>query len=69
MRVQKIEIDNYRSFSQFTLDLRGESLFFISENGVGKSTLLGAIAKALGRDSSPITKSDFADLLYPIEWA
>src|SRR5437660_509007 len=67
MRLNKLEINNYRSFSHFTLDLGGASVFLISENGVGKTALLVAIAKALGKDRSPTVKSDFADHAFPIE--
>jgi putative ATP-dependent endonuclease of the OLD family len=67
MRLHKLEIDNYRSFSQFALNAGGNSLFLVSENGVGKTALLVAVAKALGKDRSPTVKSDFADATLPIE--
>jgi predicted ATP-dependent endonuclease of OLD family len=67
MRIARLDIENYRSFESFALDLDGRSLFLISENGVGKTTMLGAVAKALGKDQSAITKSDFRDAARPIE--
>lgn len=65
MIVDKLEITNFRCFSAFALPLGG-SLFLVSENGVGKSALLAAIAHALGQDRT-ITKADFGDLNKPLE--
>lgn len=65
MKIERLEIQNFRSFATFDLDLGGRSLFVIAENGGGKSSLLTAIARGLGRDLS-FTRSDFADPASPI---
>jgi AAA domain, putative AbiEii toxin, Type IV TA system/Overcoming lysogenization defect protein-like, TOPRIM domain len=66
MKIQRIELRNFRSFAQFDLDLGGRSVFVIGENGGGKTSLLTAVARALGRDLS-FTSADFASLNQPIE--
>jgi putative ATP-dependent endonuclease of OLD family len=66
VKVDSIEIRNFRAFVDFDLSVGGESLFVVSENGAGKTSLLAAIAKALGKDRS-VTLSDFADKTQPIE--
>lgn len=65
MRIQRIEIENFRSFGSLDLRLDGESIFLISENGGGKSSLLTAIARAMGRDLA-FSRSDFGDPAAPI---
>ena len=46
MIIESIEITNFRSLSRF-LQLNGKSLFLVSENATGKTSLLVAITKAL----------------------
>lgn len=65
MIIDKLEITNFRCFPTFSLDV-GRSLFFVSENGVGKSSLLAAIARAMGQERAT-AKADFADLSKPLE--
>ncbi len=66
MKLQRIRIQNFRAFEDFTLDLAGESLFLVGENGCGKSTLLTAIARSLGVHDG-FLESDFGDSAKPIE--
>jgi energy-coupling factor transporter ATP-binding protein EcfA2 len=65
VRLERIELRNYRSFEQFDLEIAGNSLLLVGANAVGKSTLLAAIEIALrgGR----VARSDFRDLLLPLE--
>lgn len=65
MKVSRVEIENFRSFQSFALDLAGESVFIIGENAGGKTSLLTAVARALGRDLT-FTAADFADRAQPI---
>jgi len=66
MQINRIEIRNFRSFRQFELDLNGESVFIIGENGGGKTSLLTAVARAFGRDLN-FRAEDFADRQQAIE--
>jgi predicted ATPase len=66
MIIESIEIANFRVFGAFSLGLGGRSVFLVSENAAGKSSLLLAIAKALGKDRG-VTLADFADSAAPIE--
>jgi predicted ATPase len=66
MRIERVEIRNFRCFSTFDLDLAGDTTFIIGENGGGKSTLLTGIARALGRDLS-FARPDFGDANAPVE--
>jgi predicted ATPase len=59
MKISRIEIRNFRSFQQFTLELNGQSMFVIGENAGGKTSLLTAVARAFGRDLS-FRAEDFA---------
>jgi predicted ATPase len=65
MRIQRVEISNFRSLINFDLQLEGRSALIIGENAGGKTSLLTAIARALGRDQS-FSSADFADLQQPI---
>lgn len=67
MRLDTISIKNFRSFSTLDLSLGGESCFVISENGVGKSSLLEAIARATGSVHKELGELDFRDSTQPIE--
>lgn len=66
MRIAELRIKNFRSYLDFTLELRGESLFLIGENAGGKTTLLTAMARALGKDLS-FGAHDFGNPEQPIE--
>ncbi|HEV7566338.1 MAG TPA: AAA family ATPase [Microbacteriaceae bacterium] len=66
MKISRVQINNFRSFANFDLNLDGESMFVIGENGGGKTSLLTAIARALGRDLH-FTAADFADRTQPID--
>jgi predicted ATP-dependent endonuclease of OLD family len=66
MRISRIEISNFRSFRQFELELNGESMFVIGENGGGKTSLLTAVARAFGRDLN-FRAEDFVDRQQAIE--
>lgn len=66
MKIQHIKIRNFRGFRTFDLPLEGRSIFVIGENAGGKTSLLTAIARALGRDLT-FTRADFSDIQAPIE--
>lgn len=66
MKLNRLSIKNFRCFDDFVLDVGGRSLFLISENGGGKSSVLSALAKTFGRDRLPM-QTDFRDLNLPIE--
>jgi predicted ATPase len=60
MRIVRVSVDNFRCFERFALDLSGESRFLIGENAVGKSSLITAIARAVGRERG-FQRTDFLD--------
>lgn len=66
MKIERLVIRNFRGFDNFALDVDGRSLFLIGENAGGKSSLLTAIVRGLGRDLS-FTRADFRDTQQPIE--
>jgi predicted ATPase len=66
MKIERLSIRNFRGFGNFVLEVGGRSLFLIGENGGGKSSLLTAIVRALGRDMN-FTRADFRDVNHPIE--
>lgn len=66
MKIQRIEIRNFRCFIDFKLDVDGRSIFVIGENGCGKSSLLLAVIKGLGIDQN-FAVDDFRDISLPIE--
>lgn len=66
MRINSIEITNFRGFKAFSLVLEGTSAILVSENAAGKTSLLAAVAKALGKDRG-VLREDFTDLALPIE--
>jgi predicted ATPase len=61
LRLNRLSIENFRCFDNFALDVGGRSLFIISENGGGKTSLISAVAMTLGRASLP-AQTDFRDL-------
>jgi predicted ATPase len=66
VKIERLVIRNFRGFDSFALDVNGRSLFLIGENAGGKSSLLTAIVRAIGRDLS-FTRADFRDTRQPIE--
>ena len=58
MRLLTLSIQNYRCLEDFQLDPEGLSVFLIGENGTGKSTVLEATARVLGRGRT-ISREDF----------
>ena len=66
MRITRITVENFRSLDAFALDLEAESRFIVGENAIGKSSLITAIARAVGRDRT-FSRSDFLDLKRPID--
>jgi predicted ATPase len=66
LKIERLVIRNFRGFDNFALDVGGRSLFLIGENAGGKSSLLTAIVRALGRDLN-FTRADFRDTQQPIE--
>jgi len=66
MIIDSIHVTNFRCFEVFTLKLDGKSVFLVSENAAGKTSLLLAIAKALGKDKSA-SLADFRDPHAPVE--
>lgn len=60
MKISRIEIENFRSFRNFSVDINGQSVFVIGENSGGKTSLLTAVARGLGSDLN-FTAADFAD--------
>jgi predicted ATPase len=66
VKIQTIEIRNFRCFADFKLDVDGRSIFVVGENGCGKSSLLLAVIKGLGIDQN-FSIEDFRDITLPIE--
>ena len=46
MRIDKIEIQNFKRFEQQTLELHPQFTLLVGDNGAGKTTLLDALAVA-----------------------
>ena len=44
MRIRKLELHNFRMFSHLVLENLPSFILLVSENGLGKSTILEAIA-------------------------
>jgi hypothetical protein len=65
VKIERIEIENFRGFEGFSVDLAGASRFVIGENAGGKTSLFTAIARGLGRDLS-FRRADFRDPDAPI---
>ncbi|TVQ21154.1 MAG: ATP-binding protein [Leptolyngbya sp. DLM2.Bin15] len=48
MRLDRLEIRNFKKFSTYTLDLHPQFTLLVGDNGTGKTTLLDALAIAAG---------------------
>lgn len=48
MRIDRLEIKNFKKFSDYTLDLHPQFTLLVGDNGTGKTTLLDALAIAAG---------------------
>lgn len=66
MRITSVTIENFRTLDAFALDFEGESRYLVGENAIGKSSLITAIARALGRDRT-FERADFLDLTRPVD--
>ncbi len=49
MRVEKLELTNYRGFSRLSLDFPSQATVLVGVNGIGKTAILDAIAVMLSR--------------------
>jgi len=59
MRIARIHIENFRGFQDFTFAPRPQVNVLIGENNSGKSSLLEALDKALGRGAPSFDLGDF----------
>ncbi len=48
MRIDRLELRNFKKFAAFELNLHPQFTLLIGENGAGKTSVLDAIAVALG---------------------
>jgi predicted ATP-binding protein involved in virulence len=48
MRINQLELQNFKKFSTYTLDLHPQFTLLVGDNGTGKTTLLDALAIAAG---------------------
>lgn len=48
MRIDRIELTNFKRFTEAAFEFDREFTLFVGENGAGKSTILSAVAVALG---------------------
>jgi predicted ATP-binding protein involved in virulence len=48
MQINKLEIKNFKKFSDFTIDLHPQFTLLVGDNGTGKTTILDALAIAAG---------------------
>jgi recombinational DNA repair ATPase RecF len=49
MRIDRVEIGNFKKFSDYTLDLHPQFTLLVGDNGTGKTTILDALAIAAGQ--------------------
>jgi predicted ATPase len=47
MKIEKIQLSNYRNFKEYSIDFGKETTIFIGKNGMGKTNLLTAISQSL----------------------
>lgn len=48
MRIDRLEIENFKGFERLSLDLHPQFTLLVGENGTGKTTILDALAVAAG---------------------
>ncbi len=48
MRIDRLEITNFKKFSDYTIDLHPQFTLLVGDNGTGKTTILDALAIAAG---------------------
>jgi predicted ATP-binding protein involved in virulence len=48
MRIDRLEITNFKKFSTYTIDLHPQFTLLVGDNGTGKTTILDALAIAAG---------------------
>lgn len=48
MKIDRLEIKNFKKFSDYTLDLHPQFTLLIGDNGTGKTSILDALAIAAG---------------------
>ena len=48
MRIDRLEIENFKKFSDYTLDLHPQFTLLVGDNGTGKTTILDALGIAAG---------------------
>ena len=48
MRIDRLEIENFKKFLHYTLDLHPQFTLLMGDNGTGKTTILDALAIAAG---------------------
>ncbi len=48
MKIERLEIKNFKKFSDYSLDLHPQFTLLVGDNGTGKTTLLDALAIAAG---------------------
>jgi predicted ATP-binding protein involved in virulence len=48
MRIDRLEIENFKKFSDYTIDLHPQFTLLVGDNGTGKTTILDALAIAAG---------------------
>ncbi len=48
MKINRLELQNFKKFSTYTLDLHPQFTLLVGDNGTGKTTLLDALAIAAG---------------------
>ena len=48
MRIDRLEIKNFKKFSDYTLELHPQFTLLVGDNGTGKTTLLDALAISAG---------------------
>ena len=48
MRIDRLELRNFKKFAAFDLNLHRQFTLLIGENGAGKTSVLDALAVALG---------------------
>jgi len=51
MRVQTVKVKKFKVLENFEADIKGNNVFLVGENGLGKSSLINAIKIALGDQS------------------